>query len=54
MHFDYPGCKATAGNLAMLYSPGDIDTGEVFEFNIYHLVEVDSPTALFPINFEEI
>ena len=54
MHFDYPGCKATAGNLAMLYSPENIDMGEVFEFNIYHLVEVDSPTALFPISFEEI
>ena len=54
MHFDYPGCKATAGNLAMLYSPENIDAGEVFEFNIYHLLEVDSPTALFPISFEEI
>ncbi|MFH1440518.1 MAG: acyclic terpene utilization AtuA family protein [Candidatus Omnitrophota bacterium] len=54
MHLDYPGCKATAGNLAMLYSPENIDTGEVFEFNIYHLLEVDSPTELFPISYEEI
>ncbi|MFA5725818.1 MAG: acyclic terpene utilization AtuA family protein [Candidatus Omnitrophota bacterium] len=54
MHLDYPGCKATAGNLAMLYSPENIDAGEVFEFNIYHLVEVESPIALFPISFEEI
>lgn len=54
MHYDYPGCKATAGNLAILYSPEVINTGEVFEFNIYHLLETDSPTALFPVSIEEV
>jgi len=54
MHIDYPGCKANAGNVAVLYSPESISVGEVFEFNIYHLLEVDSPTELFPISIEEV
>ena len=54
MHYDYAGRKATAGNLACLYSPQSVPIGEVYEFNIYHLLEVDSPTELFPVTTEEI
>lgn len=54
LHCDYAGRKATGGNLAFLYSPSDIEIGEVYEFNIYHLLEIDSPVSLFPINLEEI
>ena len=28
--------------------------GEACAFNVYHLMQVDSPTALFPIKVEEI
>ena len=28
--------------------------GQACEFNVYHLMKVDSPTALFPIEVEEI
>lgn len=48
LHFDYDECelgpkrKSTAGNIAFPFSPSDIHVGEVYEFNIYHLVEVDS------------
>jgi hypothetical protein len=54
LHYDYPGRKATAGNLAFLYSPQVVPYGEVYEFNIYHLLEVDDPVSLFPITIEEI
>lgn len=54
LHFGYPGRIATAGNLALLYSPSDIPCGEVFEFNIYHLLEVADPKSLFPIEVREV
>lgn len=47
LHSDYganeitPRRKSTAGNIAFPFSPSDIHMGEVFEFNVYHLVEVE-------------
>lgn len=41
LHFDYPGRKTTAGNLAFPYSPSDIKMGPVYAFGIYHLMAVD-------------
>ena len=54
MHAPYPGRIATAGNLASPFTPLEIPLGEACEFNVYHLMKVDSPTALFPIHYEEI
>jgi hypothetical protein len=54
MHSPYPGRIATAGNLASPFTPLEIPLGEACEFNVYHLMKVDSPTALFPIKVEEI
>ncbi len=54
LHFGYPGRISTAGNLALLYSPSDIPCGEVYVFNIYHLMEVDDPKGLFPIEVHEV
>ena len=54
MHAPYPGRIATAGNLASPFTPLEIPLGEACEFNVYHLMKVDSPTALFPIRYEEI
>ena len=54
LHQPYPGRKTVAGNLAFPYSPSDFDLGEVFEFNIYHLLEVDDPTGPFPVTVEQI
>jgi len=53
LHVTYPGRKAIAGNLAFPFSPSDIKAGEVFEFNVHHLVVVDDPLELFPIEIEE-
>jgi hypothetical protein len=51
MHLAYPGQLATGGNLASPFTPLEIPLGEVCAFNIYHLMEVDSPTANFPIEY---
>ena len=34
------GRISTAGNLAFPFSPSDIDMGEVFEFSVFHLMEI--------------
>jgi hypothetical protein len=54
MHAPYPGRIATAGNIASPFTPLEIPLGQACEFNVYHLMKVDSPTALFPIVVEEI
>ncbi len=54
LHFGFPGRLSTAGNLAFPYSPSDFSAGEVYEFSIYHLMEIDSPTSLFPIEAIEL
>lgn len=51
MHFGYPGRKSTAGNLAFPFAPSDVSFGPVYEFSIYHLMRVNDPLALFPIEF---
>jgi hypothetical protein len=52
LHWAYPGRIATAGNLAFPFSPADLPAGPVYEFNIYHLMEIDDPAALFPFTCE--
>ena len=54
LHFGYPGRIATAGNLALLYSPSDVQCGEVYNFTIYHLLQVNGPLELFPIEYCEV
>jgi hypothetical protein len=52
LHSTYPGRKAIAGNLAFPFSPSDISVGDVYEFTIYHLLRLDSPTEIFE-DFED-
>ena len=54
LHYGYPGWKATAGNLAFPFAPRDISFGPVYAFSVYHLMRVDSPTALFPLEWQEV
>ncbi len=49
LHYGYEGRISTAGNLAFPYSPSDFKAGAVYVFNVYHLIEVDDPGELFPI-----
>lgn len=54
LHYGYEGRRATAGNLAFPYSPSDFHAGEVYVFSIYHLIAVDDPCALFPMELETL
>lgn len=54
LHFGYPGRIATAGNLAFLYSPSDLKAGEVYEFSVYHLMDVDDPCEMFPMELIDV
>ena len=51
LHYGYPGRISTAGNLAFPFSPSDAAVGDVYEFSLYHLMEIDAPDA-FPIEVE--
>jgi hypothetical protein len=53
LHYGYPGRIATAGNLAFPFSPSDIRAGEVYEFSVYHLMDLDDP-ADFPLEVVEL
>ena len=54
LHYGYEGRVSTAGNLAFPFSPSDFGVGEVYEFNIYHLMKVKSPSEYFPAKFYDI
>ena len=47
LHYGYAGRISTAGNLAFPFSPSDITVGKVFEFSVYHLMNIDG-MKLFP------
>lgn len=49
LHYGYEGRKATAGNLAFPFAPSDIPFGPVYEFSVYHLMEVVDAMEQFPI-----
>ncbi len=51
LHFGYEGRISTAGNLAFPFSPSDCKVGDVYEFNVYHLMKVDDPMGFFPIDY---
>jgi Domain of unknown function (DUF4387)/Acyclic terpene utilisation family protein AtuA len=54
MHAPYAAQKATAGSFGMPTAPFDIPMGPVSEFNIYHIMPVEDPVALFPISVRTI
>ena len=54
LHMSYPGQVATAGNLALPLNPPENPIGPVCRFLVYHIMDIDSPTALFPVRIEEV
>ncbi|WP_213763650.1 acyclic terpene utilization AtuA family protein [Caballeronia sp. dw_19] len=54
LHGYFKGRKATAGNLAFPFSPSDLIGGPVYEFTIYHVMQVDDAASLFPITTTQI
>jgi Acyclic terpene utilisation family protein AtuA len=54
LHWTYPGRVATAGNLALPFSPAEIPAGPVYEFSIYHLMEMPDPISRFNYRMEHL
>jgi hypothetical protein len=54
LHYGYEGRKATAGNLAFPFAPSDVPFGAVYEFSIYHLMEVTDGFEMFRNEYEEV
>jgi hypothetical protein len=54
LHSDFPGRKCISGNLAIPFSPSDLPIGETFEFNLWHIMEIDDPLEPFPIEMVEV
>lgn len=54
LHCPFPGRKTTAGNLAFPASPSDTSAGAVYEFSVYHLMDVDDQCELFPMELEKV
>jgi hypothetical protein len=54
LHSDFPGRLCREGNMAFPFSPSDIERGAIYRFTMQHVVETDSPTAMFPIDYETL
>lgn len=54
LHYGYEGRKSTAGNLAFPFSPSDVPFGAVYEFSVYHLMDVGGGTEYFKTDYEEV
>ncbi len=54
LHYYYPGILATSGNLAIPFGPESIDVGDVYRFNVHHLVRVEDPCELFPMEIIDL
>ena len=54
LHCGFAGRKATAGNLAFPFSPSDFQGGPVYEFNVYHLMELEDASAPFSVEFAQV
>ncbi len=54
LHCGFEGRKATAGNLAFPFSPSDFQGGPVYEFSVYHLMEMEDASVPFSVEFEQV
>ncbi|MEV8514686.1 acyclic terpene utilization AtuA family protein [Dactylosporangium sp. NPDC051484] len=58
MHYVYMHSKSPAwsinGTLAFPFAQRIFDLGEVYEFNVHHVVHVDSPDELFRLHVEDV
>lgn len=54
LHYHFEGRKATGGNVGFIFTPLEIPLGEVYQFNVYHLMVIDDETQYFPVSIMEI
>lgn len=49
LHYGYENRKSSAGNLAFPFAPSDVEFGPVYEFSIYHLMEINDNPFRFEV-----
>src|SRR5215831_14973623 len=54
LHYGYAGRLCTAGNLAFPFTPPELVVGEAYRFNVFHLMDVDDMSGLFPVELETV
>lgn len=54
LHSDFPGRLCKEGNMAMPFSPAEVAAGPAYRFSLFHVLAIDDPLALFPIEYEEV
>lgn len=54
LHSDFPGRMCREGNMAFPFSPSDIERGAIYEFMLQHVLDIDDPLRMFPIEYETV
>jgi len=54
LHTDFPGRMCKEGNMAFPFSPSDIERGPIYQFSMQHVVHVEDPLEMFPIEYEMV
>jgi hypothetical protein len=54
VHFPIPEWHGLISGLAYPYAPPQLDKGEVYRFNMNHVVEPDDPCEMFPMELMEV
>ena len=54
LHHGFPGRTSTGGNVAFPFTPPELAGGSAYRFSIYHLMEIDDCSALFPARLEQL
>jgi hypothetical protein len=54
LHSDFPGRLCKEGNMAMPFSPAEVEAGPAYRFTVFHVLQIDDPLALFAIEYEEL
>lgn len=50
---DFPGRTSTAGNIAVPFSPGEVEMGPAYEWAVWHALPLDDPVEPFPVKIVE-
>ena len=54
LHHGFAGRLSTGGNIAFPLTPPELNAGAAYRFSLYHLMEVDDLSPLFPVEFETL
>jgi hypothetical protein len=54
LHHGYEGRLSTAGNLAFPFTPPELGVGEAYRFNVFHLMDIEDMSRLFPVERETV